>query len=99
MKASLLVDSRPVRMKPFVETYLANMCRAILLSLKGTEGAARAVFHIRGKGLELLVNDQPLDLHMDKGFAQVVARDTLLGALTHFRGVRGWKEIQVDLTL
>jgi hypothetical protein len=86
-------------MKPFVETYLANVCRAILISLKGTEETARAVFRVRGKGLDILVNDQPLDLHMDKGFAQVVARDTLLGALTHFRGVRGWKELQVELTL
>ncbi len=99
MNASLLVDGQPVKMKPFVETYLANVCHAILISLKGTEGAARAVFRVRGKGLDIILNDQPLDLHMDKGFAQVVARDTLLGALTHFRGVRGWKEMQVDLTL
>jgi|YNPNPStandDraft_1061719.scaffolds.fasta_scaffold02970_5 hypothetical protein len=99
MKASLDVDGRAVEMNPFLETYLANVCRAILNSLKGTEGAQRALFRIRGKELELLVNDNPLDLHMRTAFAMVLVRDTLLGVLAHFRGVRGWKEIQVKLTL
>lgn len=99
MKASLQVDGRAVKMKPFVETYLANVCRAILDSLKGTEAAKRAVFRIEGKDLELLVNGQPLDLHMDRGFAKIIVRDTVLGALAHFRGVRGWTTIQVELVL
>lgn len=99
MNASLQVDGRALDMKPFVETYLANVCHAILRSLKGTEGVQQASFRIQGKDLELLVNDQPLDLHMDKGFARVIVRDTLLGVLSHLRGTRKWSEILVRVTL
>ena len=99
MKASLFVDGQPVEMNPFVETFLSNVSHAILVSLKGTENAQRAVFGIQGKTLDLTVNERPVDLHMDKGFAGVVARDTLLGALAHFRGLREWKEIRVELAL
>lgn len=98
MNASLHVNGRAVEINPFLETYLANVCRAILNSLKGTEGAQRALFRIRGKELELVVDDKPLDLRMRTAFAMVLVRDTLLGVLAHFRGVRGWKEIQVDVT-
>ncbi len=99
MGASLQVNGRAVEINPFLETYLANICRAILNSLKGTEGAQRALFRIRGKELELVVDDAPVDLHMRTAFAMVLVRDTLLGVLAHLRGLRGWKEIQVDLTL
>jgi hypothetical protein len=99
MKASLSVNGQPVEMNPFVQTFLSNVSHAILVSLKGTEGAQHAVFHIQGKAIDLTVNRHPVDLHMDKGFAGVVARDTLLGALAHFRGLRGWKEIRVELVL
>lgn len=99
MNAKLHVDGRKVNMKPFVETYLANVCEAILRSLKGTEGAQRVVFRIRGKDLELLVDDRPLDLHIDKGFAHVIVHDTLVGVMSHLRGTRRWNEIQVDLIL
>jgi hypothetical protein len=84
-------------MNPFVETFLANVSRAILASLKGTEQARTAVFRIEGKKLELTADGRPVDLHIDRGFAEVVARDTLLGVLSHFRGTRGWKEIRVEL--
>jgi len=97
MRASLNVNGQPLAMNPFVETFLTNISRAILASLKDTEGTDHAVFRIQGKKLELTANDRPVDLHMDRGFAEVVARDTLLGALSHFRGVRGWKEIRVEL--
>ncbi len=99
MKASLHVNGRAVEINTFLEAYLANVCRAILNSLKGTEGAQRALFLIRGKELQLVVDDKPLDLHMRTAFAMVLVRDTLLGVLAHFRGVRGWKEIKVDITL
>lgn len=98
MMASLHVNGRAVEINPFLETYLANVCLAILNSLKGTEGAQRALFRIRGKELELVVDDKPVDLHLRTAFAMVLVRDTLLGVLAHFRGVRGWKEIQVDAT-
>jgi hypothetical protein len=99
MKSTLRVDDCDIELGPFVETYLANVCRAILDSLKGTAGAQRAEFRIEGKGLELLVNDQPVDLGMDKGFARVIVRDTVLGVLAHLRGTRGWTQIQVELVL
>ncbi|MGQ9653756.1 MAG: hypothetical protein ACUVXD_06800 [Thermodesulfobacteriota bacterium] len=99
MEVSLHVNGRAVEINPFLQTYLANICRAILNSLKGTEGARRALFRIRGKELELVVEDKPVDLRMRTAFAMVLVRDTLLGVLAHFHGIRGWKEIQVDLTL
>jgi hypothetical protein len=99
MKALLHVDGQPVEMNPFVGTFLANVSHAILISLKGTQGARRALFRMEGKKLELHVDGRPVDLHLDKGFAGVVSRDTLLGALAHFRGLRGWREIRVELEL
>jgi hypothetical protein len=96
MKASLQVDGKQTPMKPFVESYLANICDAMLRSLKGTQDAGRAVFQIEGKKLELRLDDRLADLHMDKGFAAVIVRDTLLGVLAHLRGVRGWTEIRVQ---
>jgi hypothetical protein len=99
MNASLKVDGKTVQMKPFVETYLANVCDAVLRSLKGTDGFQRAVFIIQAKRLQLLVDDQTLDLHMDKGFAGVIVRDTILGVLSHLRGTRSWTVIQVELQL
>jgi hypothetical protein len=98
MKATLLVDQQRVEMNPFVETYLSNVCQAILQSLKGTERTQRALFRIQGKDLEMTVNDGPVDLHMAKGFAKVIVRDTLLGVLAHLRGTRKWSEIQVELS-
>lgn len=97
MKATLQVDGKKVEMNPFVETYLSNICLAILRSLKDTQDAQRVVFQIKGKDLELKVDDRPVDLHTKKAFAKVIVRDTLLGVLAHLRGIRGWTEIQVEL--
>lgn len=99
MRASLEADGQSVDMNPFVELFLARVAQAVLQSLKGTEGATRAVFLIRGKRLELLVNERPLNLHMDRGFAEVMARDTIMGALSHLRGLRGREEIRLELIL
>jgi hypothetical protein len=99
MNAWLRVDGQPKEMNPFVEAFVANVCRAMLTSLKGTESAHRALFKIDGKKLDLVINGMPLDLHLDKGFAMVVTRDTLLGMFAHFRGLRGWREIEVEVAL
>lgn len=97
MRAALRADGQPISMKPFVEAFLARVAQAILESLKGTQGATRAVFSIKGKRLELSVNETPLDLHIDRGFAEVIARDTIMGALSHLRGLRGKEEIQLEV--
>jgi hypothetical protein len=99
MKAVLQADGQSVQMKPFVEDFIARVALAVLQSLKGTEGATRARFLIRGKNLELQVNGNPLDLHIDRGFAEVIARDTIMGALSHLRGLRGKREICLELVL
>jgi hypothetical protein len=98
MKATLQVDGNSVPMKPFVETYLANICDAVLRSLKDTEGTMHALFRLEPEDLKLLVDGQPLDLFIDKGFAYALVRDTLRGVLTHFQGIpREWSEIRVEL--
>ena len=99
MKASLRVDGSSVETNPFVESYLANVCKAILDSLKGTEGANKALFKIEGKNVELVVNDNPVELGIDRGFAGVIVRDTILGVLSHLRGVRKWTQIEVEVVL
>ncbi len=99
MKASLQADGQSIAMKPFVEDFIARVAIAVLQSLKGTQGARKALFLLRGKHLELLVNDQVLDLHIDRGFAEVVARDTIMGALSHLRGLRGKKEIRLEVEI
>ncbi len=99
MKASLQADGQSVAMKPFVEEFMARVGIAVLQSLKGTQGATKAVFLMRGKNLELQVNGQALDLHIDRGFAEVIARDTIMGALSHLRGLRGKKEIRLEIEL
>jgi hypothetical protein len=99
MKATLYVDGNTIEMNPFIESYLANICKAILNSLKGTQGAQKAVFRIKGKNVEIVVNDNPLDLHIDRGFAGVIVRDTILEVLTHLRGIRGGKEIEIEVIL
>lgn len=97
MKASLQADGESVAMKPFVEEFIARVAYAVLQSLKGTQGAKKATFFIRGKNLELQVNGRALDLHIDRGFAEVIARDTIMGTLSHLRGLRGKKEIRLEL--
>lgn len=99
MRASLYADGEQIPLNPFVETFLGNVAKAVITSLKGTEGATRAVFLIRGKGIEITINDRPLDLHIDRGFAGVVARDTLVGAMAHLRGLRGRQEIKLEVEL
>ncbi len=99
MKAVLRVDGKLVGLNPFVETFLGNVCEAILRSLKGTQDARSAVFQIEGKKVKLHVDDRPVDLHMDRGFAGVLVRDTLLGALAHLRGMRGWSQIILEVGL
>ena len=96
MKASLLVDGQSIALNPFVETYLANVCKAVLDSLKGTEGAKHAVFDIEGKTADLMADGAAVDLHASKGFAGVIVRDTLLGVLAHLRGVRKWTHIHIE---
>jgi hypothetical protein len=99
MKATLQADGQVVVMKPFVEEFIARVAHAVIQSLKGTQGANKAVFLIRGKNLELQVNGQVLDLHIDRGFAEVIARDTIMGALSHLRGLRGKNEIRLELEI
>ena len=96
MKASLLVDGESIALNPFVGNYLANVCKAILDSLKGTEGTKRAVFDIEGKTADLKADGVDVDLHASKGFAGVIVRDTLLGVLAHLRGVRKWNHIRIE---
>ena len=99
MKESLQVDGSSVEMNKFIESYLANVCKAILDSLKGTEGANKALFKIEGKNVELVVNDNPVDLRMDRGFAALMVRDTILAVLSHLRGLRKWTQIEVEVVL
>jgi hypothetical protein len=96
MKASLTVDGRQVPLNPFVEGFIANLCRGILASLKHTSGATKAVFHIRKDRVELTADDKQVDLGEDKGFAMVIIRDTILGAVSHLKGVRGWKSLTIS---
>jgi hypothetical protein len=99
MRASLHADSEPIELKPFVEKFLANVAKAVIQSLKGTEGATKAVFTIKGKKMEIQIDGRPLDLHMDRGFAEVISRDTILGATSHLRGMRGHEEIRLEVEL
>jgi len=99
MKATLYVDGNTIETNPFIQSYLANICKAILDSLKGTQGAQKARFRIKGKDLEIVVNDNPTDLHMDRGFAGVIVRDTILGILAHLRGIRGGKVTEIEVIL
>lgn len=99
MRASLQADGEPIPLKPFVEKFLANMAKAVLQSLKGTEGATRAIFIVRGKKMDIQIDGRPLDLHIDRGFAEVISRDTIVGATSHLRGLRGHEEIRLEVEL
>lgn len=97
MKTTLRVDGKSVELNPFVEAFLGNICEAILRSLKGTQAARSAIFRIEGRKVELHVDSRRVDLHMGRGFAGVLVRDTLMGALAHLRGVRGGAQILLEM--
>lgn len=98
-RVRLYCNGSETEVKPFVSRFTANVCQAIVASLKTPRFTHHIHFTLAGDLVELEVDRTPVPLDKSQGFAQTMVRDTIRGMIQHLKDIdlAGTIRIEVDL--
>jgi hypothetical protein len=98
-RVRLYCNGSETEVKPFVSRFTANVCRAIVNSLKTPRFTSHIDFILKGDLIELRVDQTPVPLDRSQGFAEIMVRDTIRGMIQHLKDIDpgGTIRIEVDL--
>ena len=69
-------------MTPFVGKYIANVCLAVVASLKTREESVSALrYDVFGESVRVTLNGDPLPLNLNSGFVEKMIHDTIRGVI------------------
>jgi hypothetical protein len=98
-RVRLYCNGSETQVKPFVSRFTANVCQAIVSSLKAPRFTNRIDFTLNGDLIELRVDQATVPLDKSQGFAETMVRDTIRGMVQHLKDIDpgGTIRIEVDL--
>ena len=84
---------------PFVGGYIGNVCLAIAASLKTSEPIKMLRYDVSGESVSIMLNGNPLSLHLNSGFVEKMILDTIRGAIRRLKMAdpAGVIRIEIDL--
>ncbi|MCL2877228.1 MAG: hypothetical protein FWF13_00420 [Acidobacteria bacterium] len=81
MKIRIWSNEIEANLTPFIGRYIGNVCLAIVASLKTSESAVTLRYDVSGESVRITLNDKPLSLNLNSGFAEKMILDTIRGMI------------------
>ena len=66
---------------PFIGKYIGNVCLAMVASLKTSEPVSKLRYDVSGESVRITMNDAPLSLNLNSGFAEKMILNTIRGMI------------------
>jgi hypothetical protein len=96
MQIRLYSNELEAPVSPFVGRYIANVCLAIVKSLKTAE-VKIIRFHCTNDQVCLEIDSSPVPLGLNQGFAERLVRDTLQGVVKHLKSMEPEGQIRIEI--
>lgn len=85
MKIRIYSNEMEAHLTPFIGNFLANVCVAIVSSLKTPKPIRTLRYDIEGESVCIELNGQSVPLNLSQGFSRVIILDTIRGMLRHLK--------------
>ena len=97
MRVRLQCNGLDCLVTPFVGRFIANVCCAMMESLKAPQPSKTVMVALDGDIISVEIDGIAVPLDERQGFAQTIVRDTVRGMISHLKGIDSGRTIRIEV--